>query len=149
MKENDVNLVTTNLKQCIILNNRNLILKNFKCVLIVQIFLNRFFFLIIYFKEYFLIKKDSQIWTKNEISKEKLIRQDWCYQLCYLWTDYLFIIPWVWLLTGFNSTIFAGSWTLVNTHEVASIRGLTAAYRFEGDYPEDLENDHFALLCFR
>ncbi len=49
---------------------------------------------------------------------------------------------------GFNSTIFAGSWTLVNTHEVASISGLSVAYLLEGDYPEDLENDHFCSSMF-
>ena len=34
-------------------------------------------------------------------------------------------------------------------NELASISGLAAAYRLGADYPEDLLNDGFALLCFR
>ncbi|CAF4392525.1 unnamed protein product, partial [Adineta steineri] len=55
----------------------------------------------------------------------------------------------MWLLNGVYSTTFAGSWTLVNAHEIASISGIAAAYSLGIDYPQDLENDHFALLCFR
>ena len=101
------------------------------------------------FQTIFLNKKDSSIWTKDEISKEKILREDWWHQICHSWTHYLFVVPFIWLISGRNSTIYAGSWTLVNAHEVASISGLAAACRLGADYPEDLLNDGFALLCFR
>ena len=44
---------------------------------------------------------------------------------------------------------FASSWTLVNAHEVAIMAGLAAAVDLGAEYPEDLENDKFALLSFR
>ncbi|CAF0767442.1 unnamed protein product [Adineta steineri] len=101
------------------------------------------------FQTIFLNKNHSYLWTKNEINKEKIIREDWWHQLCHSWTHYLFVVPWMWLLNGVYSTTFAGSWTLVNAHEIASISGIAAAYSLGIDYPQDLENDHFALLCFR
>ena len=101
------------------------------------------------FQTIFLNKNDSSIWTKNEINKEKIVREDWWHQLCHSWTHYLFVVPFLWLINGVNSTIYAGSWTLVNAHEVAAISGLAAAYRLGANYPEDLENNSFARLCFR
>lgn len=52
-------------------------------------------------------------------------------------------------LNGKRSTRFAGSWTLVNAHELAVISGMAAAYTLGAEYPADLEQDRFALLCFR
>lgn len=46
-------------------------------------------------------------------------------------------------------THYAGSYTVVNAHEVAVISGVATAYALGAPYPEDLENDSFALLCFR
>ncbi|KAF8823200.1 hypothetical protein HHX47_DHR10000133 [Lentinula edodes] len=46
-------------------------------------------------------------------------------------------------------TRFAGSWTLVNAHEVAVISGIAAAYSLGADYPKELKEDQFARLCFR
>ena len=37
--------------------------------------------------------------------------------------------------SGGGTTFFAGSWTLVNTHEVATVSGLAAAYRLGATYP--------------
>lgn len=79
-------------------------------------------------------------------------------QLCHSYTHYLFVIPFLFLL---NSTPllslfrrasrikFAGSWTLVNAHEVAVLSGTAAAYSLGASYPKELEEDSFALLCFR
>ena len=66
------------------------------------------------FQTIFLNKKDSSIWTTNEIKKDQIIREDWWHQICHSWTHYLFVVPLVWLINGRNSTIYAGSWTLVN-----------------------------------
>jgi predicted NAD/FAD-binding protein len=55
----------------------------------------------------------------------------------------------MWLLNGHKRTRFAAAWTLVNAHELAVISGLAAAYTLGASYPKSLEEDAFALLCFR
>lgn len=106
----------------------------------------------------FLNKRDHQTWSKSGINPDKIIREDWWHQLCHSYTHYLFVVPFLWLVNStplFNlfrrqSRIkFAGSWTLVNAHEVAVMSGIAAAYSLGASYPEELEKDGFALLCFR
>ncbi|KAF2223320.1 hypothetical protein BDZ85DRAFT_261370 [Elsinoe ampelina] len=102
------------------------------------------------FQTIFLNKeRDGHLWSIDEIDKSKIIRSDWWHQLCHSWTHYLFVVPWMWLLQGRKSTRFCGSWTLVNAHEVACISGIAAAVDLGATYPEDLEQDKFALLAFR
>jgi predicted NAD/FAD-binding protein len=102
------------------------------------------------FQTIFLNKdRDSKLWSDNEIDKSKVIRQDWWHQLCHSWTHYLFVVPWMMFLQAKRHVRFASSWTLVNAHEVAVISGIAAAVDLGADYPEDLEHDKFALLCFR
>jgi predicted NAD/FAD-binding protein len=48
-----------------------------------------------------------------------------------------------------HHTHYAGSYLLVNAHEVGIISGLAAAYALGAGYPEELEEDDFARLCFR
>ncbi|RBA18508.1 hypothetical protein FPRO05_10801 [Fusarium proliferatum] len=93
--------------------------------------------------------RDSKLWTDNEIAEDKIIRKDWWHQLCHGYTHYLFVIPWMMFLNAKNHTRFAASWTLVNAHEVAVMSGIAAAVDLGANYPEDLENDKFAFLCFR
>ncbi|EEY16791.1 conserved hypothetical protein [Verticillium alfalfae VaMs.102] len=93
--------------------------------------------------------RDSELWSDNEIAEDKIIRKDWWHQLCHSYTHYLLVVPWIMFLQARNSVRFGGSWTLVNAHEVAIISGLAAAVDLGADYPEDLENDRFAFLCFR
>ncbi|SMR61026.1 unnamed protein product [Zymoseptoria tritici ST99CH_3D1] len=93
--------------------------------------------------------RDSHLWTRDEIDKSKIIREDWWHQLCHSWTHYLFVVPWMWLLQGKRHTRYAASWTLVNAHEVACISGISAAVSLGATYPEDLERDKFAFLAFR
>ena len=85
----------------------------------------------------------------DEIDKSKIIRTDWWHQLEHHWTHYAFVVPWMWLLNGRKRTTYAAAWTLVNAHELAIISGMAAAYRLGAEYPEELENDSFAVLCFR
>ncbi|KAK5656811.1 hypothetical protein OQA88_4359 [Cercophora sp. LCS_1] len=102
------------------------------------------------FQTIFLNKeRDGHLWTDNEIDKTKVIRKDWWHQLCHSWTHYAFVVPWLWLLQGRKRTRFASSWTVINAHEVAVMSGLAAAVDLGAEYPEDLERDGFALLCFR
>ncbi|KAF9632704.1 putative flavin-containing amine oxidasedehydrogenase protein [Lasiodiplodia theobromae] len=102
------------------------------------------------FQTIFLNKKrDGHLWTDGEIDESKIIRKDWWHQLCHSWTHYAFVVPWMWLLQGRHRTRFASSWTMINAHEVAIMSGIAAAVDLGAKYPEDLERDKFALLCFR
>ncbi|KAI1155592.1 FAD/NAD(P)-binding domain-containing protein [Nemania diffusa] len=93
--------------------------------------------------------RDRHLWSDGEIRKDRIIRQDWWHQLCHSYTHYLFVVPWMMFLQAHNHTRFAGSWTLVNAHEVAIISGIAAAVDLGAEYPEDLEHDQFSFLCFR
>lgn len=102
------------------------------------------------FQTIFLNKdRDSHLWTDHEIDKSKIIRSDWWHQLCHSFTHYLKVVPWVMFLQAKNHTRFAAAWTLVNAHEIAIMSGIAAAVDLGAEYPEDLEHDKFALLCFR
>ena len=102
------------------------------------------------FQTIFLNKdRDSHLWSIDEIDESKIIRKDWWHQLCHSFTHYLFVVPWMWLLQGRKHTRFAAAWTMVNAHEVACISGIAAAVDLGAQYPEDLEQDQFALLSFR
>ncbi|KAJ4469240.1 FAD/NAD(P)-binding domain-containing protein [Lentinula aciculospora] len=105
------------------------------------------------FQTIFLNKKHDDTWSKNEIRSDKIIAENWWHQLCHSYTHYLFVVPFLFLLNRVRShryhTRFAGSWTLVNAHEVAVISGIAAAYSLGADYPKELQEDRFARLCFR
>lgn len=93
--------------------------------------------------------RDSKLWPIDEIDESKIIRKDWWHQLCHSYTHYIKVVPWMMFLNNKLHTRYAGSWTLVNAHEVAVISGIAAAVDLGADYPADLENDKFALLSFR
>jgi predicted NAD/FAD-binding protein len=94
-------------------------------------------------------QRDSHLWTIDEIDETKIIRKDWWHQLCHSYTHCLFVVPWMWFLNGRRRTRFAGSWTMLNAHEVAVMSGIAAAVDLGASYPDDLERDKFALLSFR
>ncbi|EIW68152.1 hypothetical protein TREMEDRAFT_33043 [Tremella mesenterica DSM 1558] len=94
------------------------------------------------FQTIFLDKNNAHLWTKEEISKDKIIREDWWHQLCHSWTHYVSVVPFIGFLNRNKShTTYAGSWTLVNAHEVAIISGMAAAYKLGADYPKELRED--------
>ncbi|KAK6956932.1 hypothetical protein Daesc_002214 [Daldinia eschscholtzii] len=93
--------------------------------------------------------RDRKLWTDHEIEEEKIIRKDWWHQLCHSYTHYLFVVPWMMFLQAKKHTRYAAAWTLVNAHEVAVMSGIAAAVDLGAEYPEDLEHDKFAFLCFR
>lgn len=101
------------------------------------------------FQTIFLNQKHEDTWSRSEIRKDKIIREDWWHQLCHSYTHYIKVVPWMWLLNGKKSVTFGGSWTLVNAHELGVISGMAAAYTLGAEYPKELQEDPFALLCFR
>ncbi|KAK5086780.1 hypothetical protein LTS08_007193 [Lithohypha guttulata] len=102
------------------------------------------------FQTIFLNKdRDGHLWSDEEIDSSKVIRKDWWHQLCHSYTHYIKVVPWMMFLQAKRSVRFGGSWTVVNAHEVAVMSGIAAAVDLGAEYPEDLENDKFAFLCFR
>ncbi|KAM0449339.1 hypothetical protein ACHAPV_008796 [Trichoderma viride] len=94
----------------------------------------------------FLDKRKSDLWTVDGIDENKIIKRNWWHQLGHRWQHYVRVVPCMMFLQGRNNTFFAGSWTLVNMHEVACISGIAAAYRLGADYTkfDDFAQDFFA-----
>lgn len=102
------------------------------------------------FQTIFLNKeRDGHLWSKDEINPDKIIREDWWHQLCHSFTHYIFVIPFMMFLQGHKHVRYAAAWTLVNAHETAVMSGIAAAVSLGATYPEDLERDKWAFLCFR
>jgi len=75
-------------------------------------------------------------WTINQISKDKILLETWWRQFCHRWEHFAMVLPVVNRAQGTKGTTFyAGSWTMVNTFEVAVISGLAAARRCGAEYP--------------
>jgi hypothetical protein len=94
----------------------------------------------------FLNKKQKHLWTIDDIKQEKIIKSNWWHQLGHRWQHYLRVVPLMMFLHGRQNTYFAGSWTLVNMHELACVSGIAAAYHLGADYVkfDDFAEDFFA-----
>ncbi|KAJ2906743.1 FAD/NAD(P)-binding domain-containing protein [Zalerion maritima] len=93
----------------------------------------------------FLDKRQERLWTSGQISKDKIVQEKWWHQLGHRWQHYLKVVPGMMFINGRNNTVFAGSWTLVNMHELACVSGIAAAYSLGADY---LRFDDFAERFF-
>ncbi|TQV92347.1 hypothetical protein V2A60_007036 [Cordyceps javanica] len=82
----------------------------------------------------FLNKQQRDLWTIGQIDEGQIIKKNWWHQLGHRWLHYLRVVPNMMFIQGRNSTYFAGSWTLVNMHEVACVSGIAAAYHIGADY---------------
>ncbi|KAL6864350.1 hypothetical protein J3F83DRAFT_743471 [Trichoderma novae-zelandiae] len=93
----------------------------------------------------FLDKRKRDLWTEGAIDESKVIKRNWWHQLGHRWQHYVRVVPGVMFLQGRSNTFFAGSWTLVNMHEVACISGIAAAYRLGAEYRkfDDFAQDFF------
>ncbi|PHH80020.1 hypothetical protein CDD80_3149 [Ophiocordyceps camponoti-rufipedis] len=94
----------------------------------------------------FLNKKLKHLWTIDDIDESKVLKKNWWHQLGHRWQHYLRVVPGMMFINGRNRTSFAGSWTLVNMHELACVSGIAAAYRLGADYQhfDDFAQDFFA-----
>ena len=86
------------------------------------------------FQSIFLDKQNSNLWTIRQIDPQKVIESKWWHQLGHRWQHYVRVVPGMMFLNGKNRTWFAGSWTVVNMHELACVSGIAAAYRLGADY---------------
>jgi len=87
------------------------------------------------FQTIFLNKEDQDKCTKSEIRKDKIQLEKWWRQMSHAWTHFAKWIPYQRFIQGTKNTMYAGSYTLVNTHEIATISGLAAAARIGAEYP--------------
>ncbi|KAJ3499611.1 hypothetical protein NLG97_g188 [Lecanicillium saksenae] len=94
----------------------------------------------------FLNKEQKELWTIDKIDESQIIKKNWWHQLGHRWIHYLRVVPNMMWIQGRNSTYFAGSWTLVNMHEVACVSGIAAAYHMGADYTQfdDFATDFFS-----
>ncbi len=90
---------------------------------------------------------DESRWTMNEIDPEQILFSKPWVQFSHTWQHYVRVVPWLRFLQGRRQTYYAGSWTLANTHEVATISGFAAAHRLGAAYP--VEGDELALEQFQ
>jgi hypothetical protein len=90
---------------------------------------------------------DESRWTMDEIDPERVLFSKPWIQFSHTWQHYVRVVPWLRFLQGRQNTYYAGSWTLANTHEVATISGLAAAYRLGAPYP--VEGDELAMEQFQ
>ncbi|EJF65173.1 FAD/NAD(P)-binding domain-containing protein [Dichomitus squalens LYAD-421 SS1] len=88
------------------------------------------------FQTIFLDKDGSQdLWTFNEIDKDKRICEKWWKQQSHRWQHYATVVPWMMFINGKQNTHYAGAWSVLNMHELAVTSGFAAAYRLGADYP--------------
>jgi len=97
------------------------------------------------FQTIFLDRSNADLWTIDQIDPSKIIARKWWHQLGHRWQHYLRVVPGMMWINGRNKTLFAGSWTLVNMHELACVSGIAAAYRLGAEY---VEFDDFAEKLF-
>lgn len=96
----------------------------------------------------FLDKTHADLWTKDEIAKDKVLGEKMWHQLGHNWTHYAKVVPWLSRINSPGSgthTQFIGSWTLVNMHEVACVSGIAAACALGAEYvrPDEFGEDFF------
>ncbi|KAH7393196.1 flavin-containing amine oxidasedehydrogenase-like protein [Cadophora sp. MPI-SDFR-AT-0126] len=98
------------------------------------------------YQSIFLDKRHDELWTIGEIDETKIIERKWWHQLGHRWQHYVRVVPGMMFINGKNNTLFAGSWTLVNMHELACVSGIAAAYRLGAKYTkfDDFAEDFFS-----
>ncbi|KAK4531703.1 hypothetical protein CCYA_CCYA09G2560 [Cyanidiococcus yangmingshanensis] len=81
------------------------------------------------FQTIFLNERERQRWTMDEIRTEKVVQTRWWKQMSHEWKHFVLVVPFLRFIQGgrYGNLWFAGSWTLMNIHEVAICSGFAAA----------------------
>jgi len=79
--------------------------------------------------------KDKSRWTRDEIDPNRVLLVKWWRQFGHTVRHFTRAVPFWRFVQNKRRTLYAGSYTLVNTHEIAIISGLVAAYRCGAPYP--------------
>lgn len=99
------------------------------------------------FQTIFLNKLEASHWTIDRIDKSKVLLERWWRQFAHVWQHFLFTVPLMRFLQFDDpAVLYAGAYTMFNTHEIACISGLAAAHRLGAPYP--FENDELAVKQF-
>jgi hypothetical protein len=99
------------------------------------------------FQTIFLNKLQSDKWTVEKIDKNKILLERWWRQFAHIWQHFLFTVPLMRFVQQENPKfLFAGAYTMFNTHEIACISGLAAAHQLGALYP--FEKDALAVKQF-
>lgn len=77
----------------------------------------------------------EKYWTIEKVNKDKVLLESWWRQFSHSWTHFAFTVPIMRYLQGKKHTWYCGSYTLINTHEIAMISGLAVAHRLGAPYP--------------
>ena len=97
-------------------------------------------------------RDERDVWTDKEIDPSKIICKTWWRQFAHDWTHFLKVVPFVPLIQGQRGcTWHCGSWTVANTHEIATVSGFAAAARLGAAYPfphDALASHQFNLYMF-
>ena len=101
----------------------------------------------IIFQSIFLDKTKDDKWSIKDIDANKILLTNWWRQFAHTWTHFIKVVPFVRFIQNQNHTWYTGSYTLVNTHEIATISGLAVAHRLGAYYP--FEDDPLALKQFK
>ena len=99
------------------------------------------------FQTIYLNKLESEQWTLDKLDKKKVVLERWWRQFAHVWQHFLFTVPLMRFIQRENPhVLYAGAYTMFNTHEIACISGLAAAHRLGASYP--FEDDGLALKQF-
>jgi len=79
--------------------------------------------------------RDKHLWTRDEIDPSKVSLVKWWRQFGHTVRHFTRAVPFWRFVQNKRRTLYAGSYTMVNTHEIAVISGLVAAYRCGAPYP--------------
>ena len=99
------------------------------------------------FQTIYLNKLESDQWSVDKLDKKKVVLERWWRQFAHVWQHFLFTVPLMRFMQRENPhVLYAGAYTMFNTHEIACISGLAAAHRLGASYP--FEDDGLAVKQF-
>ena len=87
------------------------------------------------YQTYYLDANAKGLWTDGAVEASKTLTTRWMRQFAHTWTHFATWVPWGRFIQGTRNTLYAGSWTLFNTQEIAVMSGIAAAVRLGASYP--------------
>ena len=98
-------------------------------------------------------QKCESMWTRPAIKPESVLLVKWWHAFSHEVSHFRWVVPFARFAQGTvgGTTFYAGSWMLANTHEIAVMSGLAAAWRLGAEYPFDddaLAASQFDSLLF-
>lgn len=85
-------------------------------------------------------KRQNDLWSIHELDESKIIDRSWWSAFAHTMVHFRQVVPFVGMLhlqstISRTHTYFAGSWMLINTHDIAVCSGLAVADRLGAPYP--------------